>query len=231
MLLRKFAVQPVKIVRAFSAPVKKEYDWRDDITRNPDITTADPRYQVGQINIDEMPMPYEHEPDTWQPAYSRTYNYNDASIIYDHRLSNHHYPPTEQYAAYWDPDNDVAHEIDYGSEDLDFQPDDFKTQHFKKKGFMWPFLLVAALPWLYFWNEYLAQGFPDRDHWKMPLPPPTDYPDEETADTSMYNAYNSHTGRTVYDAGRIVPLGFDMVDGKKIYKRFTCANQPMSKEH
>jgi len=142
-------------------------------------------------------------------------------------VSCNEYPKVDQAAAYWDPDNDVAHEIDYGSEDLDFQPDDFKTQHFKKKGFIWPFLLVALAPWLYFWNEYVAQGFPDREHWKRPLPPPTDFPDDETSDTSLYNAFHSYTGRTMYDSGLYINLQFDMVDGKKIYKRCAPVNNPM----
>merc|ERR1712050_798800 len=108
--------------------------------------------------------------------------------------------PYEQVASYWDPNGDVAHEIDYGSEDLDFQPDCFKTQHFKKKGFIWPWIVLGMLPVIFLGNEYLAQGFPDSDHWKNPRPPPTNWPDEgDTPDTQLYEEFHSPSGRSLYD--------------------------------
>jgi len=234
MLLRKLS-SSLKLYapkRTFGAIVKKEYDWRDDASRNPDITLRDPRYMPDQINVDEMPMPYYREPDDPTPVIPNR-PFDDLTLNYNHtKACNNIGPCYEQYASYWNADADVAHEIDYGSEDLDFQPDCFKTQHFKKKGFIWPFALVGLLPFIYFMNEYFNQGLPDRDHWKRPLPPPTNHPDEEdTPDTKLYEVMNTYTGRTLMDSGMFVELNYDMVDGKKVFKRFSGVNDYMSPVH
>lgn len=233
MLLRKLtSLKKISIPRHFGGVVKKEYDWRDDANVNPDITLRDPRYMPEQINPDEMPMPYYREPDDPTPVIPN-WDRNNLSINYNHQKAcNDIGPEYEQVASYWNPDADVAHEIDYGSEDLDFQPDCFKTQHFKKKGFIWPWIVVGFLPFIFFGNEYLVQGFPDRDHWKVPLPPPTNHPDEEdTPDTELYNMVHNVSGRTYMDSGMFKDLHYDIIDGKKVFKRFAPVNDYMSPVH
>jgi hypothetical protein len=56
---------------------------------------------------------------------------------------------------------DIAHEKDYESEDLDYQPESFSTQHFRKKGPIWMWLFVGALPFLFFGGEFFYQGYCD----------------------------------------------------------------------
>jgi len=118
-----------------------------------------------------MTLPYQCEPDTYtfeQPEWDR----KDLGLNFRPENACITFPTPLQHAIYWDPEQDYPHEADYGSEDLDFQPECFKTQHFKKKGFIWPWIVVGFMPFIYLWVEYLLQHQPDEDHWKRPLPPP-----------------------------------------------------------
>jgi hypothetical protein len=136
--------------------------------------------------------------------------------------------PEIMRASYWDPDNDMAHEFDYESEDLDFQPEDFKTQHFKKKGPIWPWF-IAAMTWhIYFWLEFLYQHYPDEDNWRVPMPPPLDYPDaDDTDDTDSYKDEFTEDGRYWRETAAVTDIWYDIKDGKKVIRRFGGANQPM----
>ena len=59
-------------------------------------------------------------------------------------------------------------------------------------------------------------------------PPPLDFPDEDdTPDTEIYETYNSADGRRLVDSGRHAPIWYDIVDGKKVYKKYAGVNQPM----
>lgn len=69
----------------------------------------------------------------------------------------------------------------------------------------------------------------DEDYWKTFVrPPPLDFPDEDdTPDTEYYESFHSNQGKRVFDTGRYVPLPYDIIDGKKVYKKFVGVNQPM----
>ena len=76
----------------------------------------------------------------------------------------------------WD---DIAHEWDYESEDLDFQPETFHSQHFRKKGLIWMWVAVALIPYTLVISEVVYNQMVDGDGLKYQRPPPLNYPDEE----------------------------------------------------
>lgn len=129
----------------------------------------------------------------------------------------------------WNYINDVNHEYHYESEDYDFTTNNFRlVQHFRKKATILPWLFCGILPTFYFCSEFLYQHYPDEEHWRLQRPPPLDYPDaQDTNNTVNYKNYHSKEGRRMLDMGLIVPLHFDIVDGKKVYRRFAGVNQPM----
>lgn len=99
----------------------------------------------------------------------------------------------------WD---DIAHEWDYESEDLDFQPETFKSQHFRKKGRLWMWVIIALTPYWYVTCESVYQQMVDGDQWKYQRPPPLNYPDEEdTPDTEAYENWKTPEFTYLWDAG------------------------------
>ena len=80
----------------------------------------------------------------------------------------------------------------------------------------------------YIGNEFFYQHYPDEDHWRIPRPPPLDYPDaDDTDDTDSYRDEFSKSGRYFKDTGIVFDIWYDIVDGKKVMRRFSGANQPM----
>ena len=62
----------------------------------------------------------------------------------------------------------------------------------------------------------------------MAVPPPLDFPDtDDTDDTETYQDYFGPEGRYLVDTGIIGELWYDIVDGKKVYRRFAGVNQPL----
>jgi len=46
------------------------------------------------------------------------------------------------------------------------------------------------LPLIFFWNEFIAQHYPDEDYYRIKRPPPLNYPDkEDTDDTDTVEDY------------------------------------------
>lgn len=76
--------------------------------------------------------------------------------------------------------------------------------------------------------EWVVNKCPDEEHFRKPLPPPLDYPSPvDTPDTAMYKRWHSKEGRQNYDTGLFTDIGYDIVGGKKVYKKFAGVNQPM----
>ena len=74
----------------------------------------------------------------------------------------------------------------------------------------------------------MLQHYPDEDHWRMNHLPPLDYPDtDDTDDTETFVDYHTKDGRQLVDAGAIGELWFDIVDGKKIARPWSGANNPL----
>ena len=99
---------------------------------------------------------------------------------------------------------DIAHEYDYESEDLDFQAETFESQHFRKKGPFYIWLIMGTTPLWFFANELFYQEWPDEDNWRMQRPPPVNWPDEEdTPDFETYYNFKSPQYQQLWDAGAL----------------------------
>ncbi|CAD8056116.1 unnamed protein product [Paramecium primaurelia] len=205
----------------------KPYDWRDDPKHNPDyliptkhINCPDPKTYV---------WPFEGRLEPFNPSEALSQNHlYDSSLLLKPENKQVGQPIHHLTAAQQDQDADVNHEFDYESEDCDFQTESFRTQHFRKRGPMWPWALIATMPFVYFWVEFLYQRYPDEDHWRITHPPPLNYPDsEDTDDTDTYQDYHSPSGRFLRDIGIIGDLWFDIKDGKKVMNQWAGCNQPL----
>lgn len=103
-----------------------------------------------------------------------------------------------------------------------------KTQHFRKKGPIWAYFILAMWPAIYFFSDFIMQNKQDEDEWRISRPPPLNYPDtDDTDDTDTYDDYHVKEGVYARDSGLVGDLWFDVVEGKKVYKRFAGVNQPM----
>ena len=129
--------------------------------------------------------------------------------------------PTTEYMA------DAAHEYDYESEDCDFQAETFESQHFRKKGPFWIWLIAGTTPLWFFASELFLQYWPEDDNWRYQRPPPLNYPDDlETPDTDYHMMFSSVPHRNLYDAGVVNAPFFDIKDGKKVYTKWAGVNDP-----
>ena len=123
---------------------------------------------------------------------------------------------------------DIAHEYDYESEDVDFQPESFKTQHFRKKGKLVIWVLVGMIPYIFVSSEFFLQKFPDEYHWRLQRPPPLEYPDpEDTPDRRDEQLFKSKEYKYLQEAGLVGDPFFTIQGQKKIYTKESGVNQPM----
>ena len=123
--------------------------------------------------------------------------------------------------------NDIAHEYDYESEDLDYQAESFETQHFRKKGPLWMWLIVGTCPLWFFANELFLQYWGEEDNFKYQRPPPLNYPnDSDTPDDKLLAMFKSVPHMNLYDAGVVNAPFFEVIDGKKVYTKWSGVNQP-----
>eukprot|EP01017_Pseudomicrothorax_dubius_P024192 TRINITY_DN2574_c0_g1_i1.p1 TRINITY_DN2574_c0_g1~~TRINITY_DN2574_c0_g1_i1.p1 ORF type:complete len:258 (+),score=64.90 TRINITY_DN2574_c0_g1_i1:122-895(+) len=202
----------------------KVYDWRDDPKINKDLY-VDAR--DGDIDPSTYTFPYQGKDDWYFPCFENKVDLDDITLnVRPENRPSFDFP--QLTAPYWNPDSDMAHEYDYESEDLDFQAESFHMQHFRKKGPLWGWMIIANFFVIYFWLEFIYQHYPDEVHYRVARPPPLDYPDtEDTDDTETYQDYLSKEGREFVQTGLVGDLWYDIVNGKKVYRRFAGANQPM----
>ena len=168
---------------AFGGAAAKPYDWRDDHALNP-FYELDPR-TVGNPDPFTYAEPFDIKPVPNISAFSPEYNPKDLTQNYRGTYRMQSVSETNlldpAHQIYW---NDISHEWDYESEDLDFQPETFKSQHFRKKGSIWIWAIVAMIPYWYVIQEVIYHQMVDGDQNKYQRPPPLNYPDEEdTPDT------------------------------------------------
>ena len=129
---------------------------------------------------------------------------------------------------YFNLDNDVAHEDDFESEDMDFYPETEKMQHYKKLGWIWIWAVVGMTFFITMWWEMIFNHFPDAEYFKKPLPPPLDHPDPfSTPDTAVFKSKQENGWKMRRDAGLHADPMMDIIDGKKVYSRFAPVNKPM----
>ena len=130
--------------------------------------------------------------------------------------------PHTDYAA------DIAHEYDYESEDLDFQAETFESQHFRKKGPYYIWLIMGTLPVWFVFNEMILQAWPDEDNWRYQRPPAFQYQDDDdTPDLETLSLFKSPQYRQLWEAGILVDPFFTMKDGEKVYSKWAGVNKPM----
>ena len=121
----------------------------------------------------------------------------------------------------------MAHEIEYESEDFDYQPAEPKMQHYKKRGGHLIWYVASAFPIIFTWLELFYSKFPSDTHFKKPLPPPLDFPDTTLSpDTEYYNESKTLTFKLMYENGSVNEFPFEIVDGQKVFKKFVGLNQP-----
>lgn len=187
-LVRTGAGLPLHLQRfAFSGGHhQKPYDWRDDHALNP-FYEEDPR-RTGIPDSYAYNQPYDGPSFQYLSPFSPEYNPKDLTTNYVGTYPIRSVAETNMLEPHhqniWD---DIAHEWDYESEDLDFQPETFKSQHFRKKGGVWVWAVVALLPYWGVIQEVIYNQMVDGDQNKYQRPPPLNYPDEEdTPDTETY---------------------------------------------
>ena len=181
----------------------KPYDWRDDHALNP-YFEEDPR-KTGVPNPYEYAQPFQSPPNAYESAFPADYNPKDLTQNYvgSYRLRSvaetNLLEPHQQNL--WE---DMMHEWDYESEDLDFQPESFHSQHFRKKGMMWMWVGIALVPYWFVIQEVIYNQMVDGDQNKYQRPPPLNYPDEEdTPDTEAIEIWNSPEFTYLHDGGML----------------------------
>merc|ERR1711957_62322 len=98
-------------------------------------------------------------------------------------------------------DDEVAHEADFGSEDLDFQPEEFTTQHFHRVGWLWPWLIMGFSGLLYCIGELLYQKAPDHLTYRKPHPYHLGHPDSAMHELQVRRLTHPEEFQDMYDAG------------------------------
>jgi hypothetical protein len=179
----------------------KPFDWRDDHALNP-FYEQDPRtlgcedshsYQYPHVAdglVAETPFPENYNPK------DLTSNFVGSWPTLSVSETNLVETPSQNL---WD---DIAHEWDYESEDLDFQPETFHSQHFRKKGLIWMWVVIALCPYWYVIDECIYEQQVDGDGFKYQRPPPLNYPDEEdTPDTETYENWKTPEFTYLWDSG------------------------------
>jgi hypothetical protein len=100
-------------------------------------------------------------------------------------------------------------------------------QHYKRRGGHLIWYFVFCIPFIYTWLELFWSKFPSDTFFKKPLPPPLDFPDTTLSpDTEKYNLSKTIDYKLLYENGSLNEFPFEIIDGKKVYKRFVGLNQP-----
>lgn len=98
---------------------EKVYDWRDDTSVN--TSYEQDAAQIGLTDPKDYTFPHTAHAHTWHYSAPENYNPKDLTVNLQHsaqkgELFNLISVPETDWLA------DIAHEKDYESEDLDFQP-------------------------------------------------------------------------------------------------------------
>ena len=134
-----------RVNKFFFAQAQKMYDWRDD-----------PKYN---LDIEKDNRHYGWDPKTYTEPYSAAHDDWLFNVPTIDKLNLDVAPEnrrikfiTEMQAPIVNLNKDIAHEMDFESEDVDFQPENPNMQHFKKTmpHSIWNFILIALLPFIYY---------------------------------------------------------------------------------
>ena len=211
------------LIRKFGGGHAEKYDWRKDPNYNPFFTTDFSDLGLENVKL-TAPLEVEAKPDkiVLPPADV------DISSPYVNFVPEKIFYPQEKGLRLPDFDiiHDVDHEADYGSEDMDFQPDDYKSQHFHKPGWIWPWILVALSLPLYVAFELGYQHYPDHNFFKKPHPLPFSHSETSWSkfDQHFYDDRERYM-RFAVDSGAKMPK-WKIENGNFVFDRFAGVNQP-----
>ena len=200
----------------------RPYDWRTDPARNP-FYNHEMRYEGNEYAIPDVPLM-----GAPKPAHSFALPLADMADprVFIRGENARVEWRTNAQMPYANLEEGLQHEADFESEDADYVVHSWRAQHYRRKGTVWLWAGVAALWPFLLWLDYLFNHFPDVEHWRRAVPPPLDFreatPDKDYLDFSKTLRY-----KYLLDAGEIHPIPFEVIDGKKVYKRFEQVNQPM----
>ena len=232
MLLRKYSKLITKgkvsllnsISFSFSGGPAKPYDWRDDPKCNPHFKLK--ASHIGHQNMSND-TPHISTPKKLLIITSGGVDKTNPYINFKpHKVYSEPVfplPPLE-----FDMDENIAHEMDYGSEDMDFQPEDFKTQHFHRQGWITTWVLFGIMPFLYFIWELLYQHYPDHLHFRKPHPYYYGHPHEDRIDLDDYFLNNPRARQNLIDSGLFRHPEYEIVDGEYVFSKFAGVNQPIT---
>lgn len=89
-------------------------------------------------------------------------------------------------------------------------------------------MVACTIPLWFIGNELFFQLWPDIDNWRFQRPPPLNFPDDdETPDNVYLKMFKSTAHQDLYDAGVVSEPFFTVVDGKKVYTKWSGVNQPI----
>ena len=225
MLLRRSIQITLRVRRKFGGGhVEKPYDWRYDPVVNP-FAGYPPEY-TGVENMDHTPPckyvdpPTDFPQPTYQELTSPYINYQTHQFW---RFVQPAMPPQQT-----DKEEDVEHEMDYGSEDTDHQPAEFETQHFLRgTPFRWSIVLFI-IPFWFFFLEIMYSRQPDHVHYRKPHPYFFGHPEENHFDEfEMEMLEKPHIMQYYIDTGMHTEPKYKIVDGKLVFDRFAGVNQPL----
>ena len=210
------------IQKSFGGGHHHKYDWRTDPQKNPFHTTDFSDVGLEGVHLqsptvaDPLPM-YVYPPPEGVDISSPNINFNPSRPI----------PPSPiiMRAPDWDFQHDVDHEADFGSEDMDFQPECYKTQHFHKQGWLFPWVLVAMAGPLYVLFELVYMHYPDHNWFKKPRPLNLQDPESPFTkfDKKVYEVRDT-VYRFDYDSGVSKPR-WKIENDNIVFDRFAGVNQ------
>lgn len=123
----------------------------------------------------------------------------------------------------------MLHEWEHCSEDYDFQCEDPDSQHYKKQGWVWVWILAAGIVFIYPFIDFLYAHYPDDDYFRKPMAPPLYSKEVRDVDKFWSTREEDLDYKIMRDAGLVPEPPFKIVDGKKVMGRFVGVNNPMEK--
>ena len=225
MLITKIGKKQVLrniMAKNFGAAGPVKYDWRTDPKYNPFFTT-----EFSDVGLEGQVLQC--------PILDAKHNMDPVLPPADVDLSSPHvnYSPHLVIPKFITPIrqadfhlvHDMDHEADFGSEDMDFQPDDFRTQHFHKQGWVWPWFFMGFAGAIYFAMELAYQHYPDHNFFKKPFPLGLNHPDSNfsKADMEIYEQ-RDRINRFIYDSGYARPK-WKIENNEFVFDRFAGVNQ------
>lgn len=84
---------------------------------------------------------------------------------------------------------------------MDFQPETFRSQHFRKKGLIWMWVFLPLTTYWHMIDECIYKQWVNGDQMKYQRPP-LNYPDDEdTPDFETYDNWKNPEFVYLWDAG------------------------------